>query len=242
MRDVINKPGNVYIVELEGQDASGKETFAKSLAEYINEFEWGVNLNVVNVSFPDYTSVYGKKVKEILHQPLYERDEFLLDDLMMLDRRSRMEYEMIMASITGDTVIICDRYHFSGFAYSNRNRYRAAETFLEEWNTLPKPDFILHFVETNEKSREIHKKQISEKTDKDSNETMDFQDIILTNYWDKMDYLSNLIHEELNNGVRIPQHIVSIGSNYNNKDFESLVVNDLKYWIDRKYPSYLSNL
>lgn len=241
--NVITKPRNLYIIEIEGLDATGKETFCKSLQDYISEFDWSeTGLRLLVHSFPTYDTSLGKKIKEILNTPHEERDNQLLDDLMFYDRIDQMMKLMVeIRESTVPTILILDRYHFSNFVYSAQSDYITQERFKLEVSTLPKPNMVVHFIPTDEKSKEIHKKQIEEKSDKDLNEVYDFQEKLLAKYIDKFNYSSSVYADYDSNingmvsGDITLQMIVPVGSNYNNFNKESEILSVFKGWLQNRY-------
>ena len=239
--NVIKKPSNLYIVAVEGLDATGKETFVKSLIDYIREFSWGNDVNVIHHAFPTYDSEIGKHIKTILNTPHKERDNVMLDDLMFHDRIVQM------INITNNvrldkrpTILILDRYYFSNFVYSVQNSYLTEKRFELEAMTLPKPNLVIHFIPTTENGIAIHKKQIEEKADKDLNEVYSFQEMLMTKYMTKFKYSVDF-YKDLDDtiagyitGEATLQMMNDVGSNYGNLNKESEIVSLFTSWAHSK--------
>lgn len=236
--NVIEKPSNLYIVVVEGLDATGKETFAKSLCEYVKEFDWGVTgLEVIHHAFPTYETEIGKEIKKILMTPHEDRDNKLLDDLMFYDRMDIMMKLCLKARDTDAPVfLVLDRYYFSNFVYSAQDSYTTQKRFELEATVLPKPNIVIHFVPQTENGKDIHKRQIEEKSNKDLNEVYDFQEYLLSKYIPKLKY-ANSFYSDLDGktagvitGDITIEMINDIGWNYGNYNRESEIVSLFKSW------------
>lgn len=240
--NVIEKPSNLYIIAVEGLDATGKETFAKSLYNYINEFDWGESgLVVKEHAFPTYSTEIGKKIKEILMTPHEDRDNQLLDDLMFYDRIEYMMSLSIEARLhKGPMIVILDRYYFSNFVYSAQDSYTTQKKFELEATTLPKPNIVIHFIPETEEGRAIHKKQIEEKQDKDLNEVYEFQEYLMKKYIPKLKYSMGYYMDWDKRSAGVVTGDVTIqmtndiGSNYGNLNRESEIVSLFKSWANQR--------
>lgn len=240
--NVITKPDNLFIVVLEGLDATGKETFSNSLYQYINEFDWGTsNLRVIQCAFPRYSTEIGKKIKSILMTPHEDRDNQMLDDLMFYDR---IEYMMNLCldarSSKTPTILILDRYYFSNFVYSAQDSFTTQRRFELEAMVLPKPNVVVHFVPESEDGRKIHKAQIESKSDKDLNEVYDFQEYLMSKYIPKFKYSVGFYRNwdkttagDVTGDITI-QMVNDVGSNYNNLNKESEIVSLFKAWANSR--------
>ena len=117
---------NYYIINLDGLDVSGKETFSKNLAKYLEDSKEQFNHEAVKkwevrvVSFPDYNGIVGEDIKNELAKPIEDRDEDVLDYLFKLDRKFKMREVMKEVKDNPDKffIIILDRYYLSNLIYS----------------------------------------------------------------------------------------------------------------------------
>lgn len=239
--NVIEKPSNLYIVAIEGLDATGKETFVKSLIEYIKEFNWVNDVDILHHAFPTYDSEIGQHIKDILHTPHDKRDNSILDDLMFHDRIVQMINIVNKVRMSKrPTILILDRYYFSNFVYSVQNSYLTEKRFELEAMTLPKPNLVIHFIPTTENGVAIHKKQIEEKSDKDLNEVYSFQEMLMTKYMMKFKYSVDFYkdYDDMISGYATDeatlQMVNDVGSNYGNLNKESEIVSLFASWAHAK--------
>ena len=241
---VIEKPANLFIVAIEGLDATGKETFGNSLYHYMNEFDWGgeEKVFITQHAFPTYSTEIGKTIKTILMTPHEDRDNKLLDDLMFYDRIEYMTNICIQARRSPETAffLILDRYYFSNFVYSAQDSYTTQKKFELEATTLPKPNIVIHFIPETEEGRSIHKKQIEEKQDKDLNEVYEFQEHLMKKYIPKLKYSMGYYMDWDKSAAGVVTGDVTIqmtndiGSNYGNLNKESEVVSIFKSWANQR--------
>jgi len=106
-----NKQQRGAFVVLEGLDRSGKSTQAAILLEHLQKA--GVPAQLMK--FPDRTTPIGKMIDA------YLREESSLDDraIHLLFSANRWELaSSIEAALQAGTTVICDRYAFSGIAFS----------------------------------------------------------------------------------------------------------------------------
>ena len=97
------------IIAFEGIDACGKQTQVTLLREYL---ERGSEVSVF--SFPNYETITGKKIKELLKAP--ERDPLVLQALMTANRYE-CQIDIEVARMSG--FVIFDRYWLSGLVYGS---------------------------------------------------------------------------------------------------------------------------
>jgi dTMP kinase len=124
-------------IVVEGLDRSGKSTQAQRLKERLESenAQQGVKL----IKFPDRTTPIGKMIDS------YLRSQSDLDDraIHLLFSANRWELaSSIVNDLNKGTTLICDRYAFSGIAFS------AAKSLPYEWCrapdiSLPAPDLVL---------------------------------------------------------------------------------------------------
>ena len=100
------------IIVIEGIDGAGKATQAKLLKEALEKEGKEVSI----YSYPDYSSVYGERIKSFL----YKKINLKVDELFMLyiidmvkDRSS------IIEAVNNGNYVIIDRFFFSTIAYQS---------------------------------------------------------------------------------------------------------------------------
>ncbi|EFP13119.1 hypothetical protein CRE_07671 [Caenorhabditis remanei] len=126
------------LIVFEGLDRSGKSTQAKRLVESLNKRAEG---SAVLQAFPDRSSPIGKLIDQYLKKEI-DLDEHSLHLMFSADRF--LKNQMIRENIAKGIDVICDRYCYSGVAYS------LAKGLPEQWVRssdvgLPKPDAVLFF-------------------------------------------------------------------------------------------------
>ncbi|KAF1764867.1 hypothetical protein GCK72_004817 [Caenorhabditis remanei] len=126
------------LIVFEGLDRSGKSTQAKRLVESLNKRAEG---SAVLQAFPDRSSPIGKLIDQYLKKEI-DLDEHSLHLMFSADRF--LKNQMIRENIANGIDVICDRYCYSGVAYS------LAKGLPEQWVRssdvgLPKPDAVLFF-------------------------------------------------------------------------------------------------
>lgn len=95
---------------LEGLDGAGKSHMSKLLAEYLrNETE------VIVYREPGSTDV-GEKIRSILKSDEGERPNVTTETLLMFASRAQL-VEKIIEKLDAGITVICDRWHFSTYAY-----------------------------------------------------------------------------------------------------------------------------
>ncbi|KZT25178.1 thymidylate kinase [Neolentinus lepideus HHB14362 ss-1] len=133
-------------IVIEGLDRSGKSSQAAKLLVRLQN----ANIPVKLLKFPDRTTAIGKTIDS------YLRSESDLDDraIHLLFSANRWELaSSIEESLRSGTTILCDRYAFSGIAFS------AAKGLPYEWCrspdiSLPAPDVTLFLDIPPEEARE----------------------------------------------------------------------------------------
>ncbi|CAI4232886.1 unnamed protein product [Auanema sp. JU1783] len=122
---------------LEGLDRSGKSTQAKRLVEYINNS----GRKAILIPFPERSDPFGQLIDKYLRNEIDINEQAL--HLAFSANRWQMESK-IRKHIAEGTDVVCDRYAFSGVAYS------MAKGLDERWAKqpdigLPNPDVVLFF-------------------------------------------------------------------------------------------------
>ncbi|PPQ69374.1 hypothetical protein CVT26_002529 [Gymnopilus dilepis] len=140
-------------IVIEGLDRSGKTTQTSKLAQRLE----GSGVDTKLVKFPDRTTPIGKMIDS------YLRSASDLDDhaVHLLFSANRWELApTIERLLTAGTTVICDRYAFSGIAFSaSKVDAEGAPLLPFEWCRspdvgLPAPDLVLFFDITPEKAKE----------------------------------------------------------------------------------------
>ncbi|CAI5442840.1 unnamed protein product [Caenorhabditis angaria] len=135
------------LIVFEGLDRSGKSTQAKRLADFLNSQNEG---SAVLQAFPERSEPFGQVIDR------YLRREIDLSEraLHLAFSANRWEKEqMIRDKIEQGIDVICDRYCYSGVAYS------LAKGLDENWVRqsdigLPRPDVVLFFEVSPEVARQ----------------------------------------------------------------------------------------
>ena len=107
----MNKRG-LFIV-FEGLDRSGKSTQSKLLAEMLRK----MGEKVSEFRFPNRESELGKMIGQYLTKKDFKMNNETIHLLFSANRWE--EKEKIVDTLNSGTHIICDRYAYSGVAYSN---------------------------------------------------------------------------------------------------------------------------
>jgi len=130
---------------IEGVDGSGKSTQAELLA---TRFRSG-GKNVLLLSYPDYESDTGKKIKEYLHgtEPVKVKSLFK----MYLDDIAKDADKIKEADKKG--VVILSRYYTSTIAYQCAQGYDYSDAKRKVLNSgLPIPDIMVYLWVTSQES------------------------------------------------------------------------------------------
>ncbi|KAJ6594216.1 deoxythymidylate kinase-like protein [Mycena capillaripes] len=133
-------------IAIEGLDRSGKTTQVATLQTRFAD----AGVNVKLLKFPDRTTAIGKMIDA------YLRSQSELDDHVIHLLFSANRWELaptIEQLLNGGTTVVCDRYAFSGVAFS------AAKGLSLDWCrspdvSLPAPDVTLFLDISPEKARE----------------------------------------------------------------------------------------
>lgn len=125
----------LFIV-FEGLDRSGKSTQVKMLHEYLSGKNYASNI----MQFPDRETHIGKMIDSYI-----KRQSNLADEVIHLFfTANRWEnVPKIKNLLANGEVIICDRYSYSGIAYSSAKDNLSFEWCKTVEYGLPKPDIVL---------------------------------------------------------------------------------------------------
>ncbi|CAI2325070.1 unnamed protein product [Caenorhabditis sp. 36 PRJEB53466] len=135
-------PRRGLLIVFEGLDRSGKSTQARRLVETLNKGAGDGQTTAVLQAFPDRSSPIGKLIDQYLKKEI-DLDEHSLHLMFSADRF--LKNQTIREHIANGIDVVCDRYCYSGVAYS------LAKGLPEQWVRssdvgLPKPDVVLFFA------------------------------------------------------------------------------------------------
>lgn len=139
------------LIVLEGIDQCGKTTISKLLKNKLEE----LNLKTIIQTFPDKSTLIGNVINSYLqgNTKLSPQESHLLYSLNRHEKKSFMEEKLY-----NNYNIICDRYIFSGIAYSLANDLDY-NFCLNTEQYLIKPDLIFYFdisiSETNKRRKSL---------------------------------------------------------------------------------------
>lgn len=123
-------------IVLEGLDRSGKSSIARFISELLSQKQQSVFM----INFPDRTTSIGLMINDYLKQ----QTELSNEAIHLLFSANRWEkVSQIKATLEAGTHIICDRYWYSGVAYS------LAKGMDYEWCKSPdrgliEPDMVIY--------------------------------------------------------------------------------------------------
>ena len=135
------KSRGAFIV-FEGIDRCGKSSQCKKLLSYLS------NKNIKNkfYRFPNRESLTGKIINDYLTNKIKVLDDRCIHLLFAANRHeSKVD---IINDLNNGINIICDRYSYSGIAYSSSKEIKDDENMSLNWcktseSGLPKPDLVL---------------------------------------------------------------------------------------------------
>ena len=123
------------LIVFEGIDASGKETQAALLANYLRDN----HKTVAAFSFPNYDSWSGKRIKEWLHNPSIMNQE----TVNMVYSVNRYEMKDTLEQCLKDyDYVILDRYYYSNWIYGSFMKKVSIDWLKSLDEELPKPDMV----------------------------------------------------------------------------------------------------
>lgn len=130
--DTPHEMRGLFIV-LEGCDGTGKTTQGKRIAES------GVLGACKTMAFPDRATPIG----QLIDQYLKKQTDFPPEAISLLYTANRWELKTWMnATLDSGTSIVCDRYYFSGAAYSAANGLNLEWCVAPE-EGIPVPDLVI---------------------------------------------------------------------------------------------------
>ncbi|ESK89941.1 thymidylate kinase [Moniliophthora roreri MCA 2997] len=139
-------PQRAPFIVVEGLDRSGKTTQTATLSSKLKQD----GKRVVLIKFPDRTTPIGKMIDSYLksHSELDDHAIHLLFSANRWELASQIE-----SHLQSGTIVLCDRYAFSGIAFS------ASKGLSYEWCrapdvSLPSPDLTLFLDISPEKAQE----------------------------------------------------------------------------------------
>lgn len=139
------------LIVLEGIDQCGKTTVSKLLKNKL----LSLNLKTIIQTFPDKSTLIGNVINSYLqgNTKLSPQESHLLYSLNRHEKKNFMEEKLY-----NNYIIICDRYIFSGIAYSLANGLDYDFSSNTE-QYLIKPDLIFYFdipiSETNKRRKSL---------------------------------------------------------------------------------------
>lgn len=139
------------LIVLEGIDQCGKTTISKLLKNKLEE----LNLKTIIQTFPDKSTLIGNVINSYLqgNTKLSPQESHLLYSLNRHEKKNFMEDKLY-----NNYNIICDRYIFSGIAYSLANGLDY-DFCLNTEQYLIKPDLTFYFdisiSETNKRRKSL---------------------------------------------------------------------------------------
>jgi dTMP kinase len=130
-------------VVLEGIDHAGKTTQCDRLVRALE----GRGKRVTRMAFPDRSTATGREISAYLSRK-EEKDDKELHDLFCKNRWEKRDE--IMSTLNSGGWIVCDRYAFSGTAYSMAKGMSTMDA-VEGDRGLPSPDLVVFLdVDANE--------------------------------------------------------------------------------------------
>ncbi|MEM5777184.1 MAG: dTMP kinase [Candidatus Aenigmatarchaeota archaeon] len=131
-----------FFINFEGIDSSGKKTQATLLANYLKS----KGLDVLEMNFPAYDTIFGKNVAAFLRGEYGKKDKMpeIAALLFAIDRYQFKDF--IKESIRKGKIIVCNRYTQSAMAFES-TLCKDKKDFIE-WvesveSRLPQPDLII---------------------------------------------------------------------------------------------------
>lgn len=126
----------IFIV-FEGLDRSGKTTQSTLLFQELSK----QGLQCCQMRFPDRTTQIGAIIDGYLGKKL-ELDDHAIHLLYSANRWEKASD--IKKLLTSGTTIICDRYAFSGVAFTAAKGMASLEWCMSPDKGLPKPDVVIY--------------------------------------------------------------------------------------------------
>lgn len=124
------------LIVLEGLDRSGKSSVSKFIADHLQTLK----LDTSSINFPDRTTPIGQMINNYLKSNCHHNDQ----TIHLLFSANRWEcMPKIQQLLSDGNYVICDRYWYSGVAYS------CAKGLDYEWCKAPdqgliEPDLVIY--------------------------------------------------------------------------------------------------
>lgn len=145
------KPRNVVIIDVEGIDNSGKETFSKTLKTYLEEFFFKNNYihayipnqykyaEIIRESFPRYSTLIGETISEFLRDENLQKENKNWRDLYLYDFYDYLKSVYTKAINNPEVlhILIMDRGLLSNAVYSCLDIFNEEE-FISKVNLYAK--------------------------------------------------------------------------------------------------------
>lgn len=195
------------LIVLEGIDQCGKTTISKLLKNKLEE----LNLKTIIQTFPDKSTLIGNVINSYLqgNTKLSPQESHLLYSINRHEKKNFMEEKLY-----NNYNIICDRYIFSGIAYSLANGLDY-DFCLNTEQYLIKPDLTFYFdislSETNKRRKSL-KTDIYETTNfqskvKEAYSKIKNKDWIIINAEQTPEEITNIILKHILNIKNIKQFL-----------------------------------
>lgn len=222
-----------YIISINGLDGSGKETTAKTLINILKE-KHQVKKDIQYVSFPDYTSKTGNKIKKVLsgdysvikysESPIarpYEVSRLFADN--------RKEY-FKNNPLKDDTIYVFDRYSESNILYqgigkSGRDLYWFNENLkeMDEGNPMPNLSIFLRVPYWELRRRLDLRKEVKAGIDHDNYE----DDLFLKTVYHLSEYIMLLPKGNINEYDLIIE-TMSSNASLSPEDIAGIIINEIR--------------
>ena len=134
-------------IVLEGLDRSGKSTQVTRVAEYLND----KGIKAANINFPNRTTAVGSLINSYL-QSEHELDDAAVHLLFAANRWEAVKSLKSRLNV-GETVV-CDRYAFSGVAFTSAKGTLSLEWCKNPDRGLPAPDAVIYLDVTSDVARQ----------------------------------------------------------------------------------------
>ena len=164
MFGIMEKRRKGLLVVLDGSDGSGKATQAKILVERLTRLGFETD----TLSFPDYGSIYGKKIAAFLrgeYGTIEEVSPYFIARLFADDRKQNRKN--ILSSLSQGKVVILDRYVSSNLFQAAKFKDPKERQAFIRWlydleytkNLLPKEDILLYLYLPIDVSQKLIRKK-----------------------------------------------------------------------------------
>ena len=128
---------------LEGLDRSGKSTQANRLTQHLND----KGIKASNINFPNRTTAIGCLINSYL-QSSHDLDDAAVHLLFSANRWEAVT--SLKARLAAGETLICDRYAFSGVAFTSAKGSLSLEWSKNADTGLPAPDAVIYLDVTSD--------------------------------------------------------------------------------------------